>query len=272
MITAAQAGNTNATATWVGGVCPGATDDVNTGGFAIVQAGGALTYASLAGGGSFTATAAFTCLSVTNVPIVCNTAGAITLTLGGGYSGVARGIEVGSSATLLTLAFPGGFTNSGSGYGIYNYGTIEDITGYLINSGAGYGIRNQSTITDISVSMINSGAGYGIRNHGTITDISGSVTNSGYTGIYNSGTVSDVSGSVTNSGYTGIYNSGTVSDVSGVVMGTAGTSYTGSSPATLTGSIVKSDPALLASNIKQGVTLLTLAGTFHADILGAGML
>ena len=251
MITAAQAGNTNATATWVGGVCPGATDDVNTGGFAIVQAGGALTYASLAGGGSFTATAAFTCLVVTDVPVVCNTAGAITLTLGGGYSGVARGIEVGSSATLLTLAFPGGFTNSGSGYGIYNYGTIEDITGYLINSGAGYGIRNQSTITDISVSMINSGAGYGIRNHGTITDISGSVTNSGYTGIY---------------------NSGTVSDVSGVVMGTAGTSYTGSSPATLTGSIVKSDPALLASNIKQGVTLLTLAGTFHADILGAGML
>ena len=256
MITAAQAGNTNATATWVGGVCPGATDNVDIHGFAIVQAGGALTYASLVdlqGGGSFTATAAFTCLSVDNVGILFNTAGDITLTLGGSFLREAKGIEVGSSATLLTLAFPNGFTNSGTGcgYGIYNSGTIEDITGSLINSGDGYGIYNTGIIEDISASVINNG----------------------YVGIYNSHTIGDIIGSVINSGSTGIYNiTGTIEDISGVVMGTDGTSYNGSLPATLTGSIVKSDPALLASNIKQGVTMLTLAGTFHVDILGAGML
>jgi hypothetical protein len=175
-----------------------------------VATGGSLTFGT---------NASFTCRAVTNAPLATASAGVVVdcdykLTTGNGLT-----ISAGGEVTIA-----GTWSNSGSGYGVYNEsGTVTDFSGTLNNSGSGYGVGNiGGTWTDFTGTLNNSGSGYGAYNvGGTVTDFTGALNNSGAgIGVFNNGgTWTDFGGTLNNSGFgCGVYNGGgTVTDFTGTL-------------------------------------------------------
>ena len=212
---------------------PVAADDVDIAGFAIVQAGGPLSFVSLIDTGetkgTFEITNNFTCLAV-SCPIFCNT---------GIIAGVPIQLDVYVSVESSSPAFEnqaGGLVDVGdstfvntTGKGVSNFGTI---VGTVLDgtSEDAAGISNEG---DIQCDEVNGTGSYyeGIYNTGTITgdcdgtsDYGEGITNIpgatitgaiigasiGGMGVYNTGTLTGTTVSGTSEDNDGIYNTGEI--------------------------------------------------------------
>jgi hypothetical protein len=279
---AAAPGDLNDTNTWGVTSVPGASDNVDLNGKAVTLTN-SLTLASLvdvATGGSLDlgANVTFTCRAVTNAALSTSAAGVVVdcdykLTTGNGLT-----ISAGGAATIA-----GTWSNSGSGYGVYNeYGTVTDFSGTLNNSGSGYGVGNiGGTVTDFTGTLNNSGSGYGAYNvGGTVTDFTGTLNHSGSgVGVFNNGgTVTDFTGTLNNSGDgRGVYNGGgTWTDFTGnLVLSSANVEAIDGDAIPVSGSIkIAAQPDLAAENIVTGKTILGVTGTkaTGGGINGTGLL
>lgn len=113
-----------------------------------------------------------------------------------------------------SLMLTGNSTNSSTGTGVYNLGTLN-VGGDFINSGGGYGINNQASCNlTLSGTFTHLGTSYGVNNEGATDITGGTFTNNSSTyGIYNNGGSSFIingsTGTIINgSTGVGIYNNG----------------------------------------------------------------
>ncbi|MCF2673654.1 autotransporter domain-containing protein, partial [Fusobacterium varium] len=175
--------------------------------------------------------------------------GGVSISYGLRLSGNLTGVNFINNGSII-----GEMSGSGYVFGIYNTGTIGDITNVGIISGTvkgngtgnGNGIYNSGTMENITnggvINGTGTGAGAGIYNSGAMENItntgliSGTVKDNGSgtgfgTGIYNLDTMENItntgiiSGTVKGSGTgfgTGIYNSGTMENITntGLISGT----------------------------------------------------
>ncbi len=234
---------------------PDTIDSVDLAGYALTQ-GAISEIASLTdgvGGGSLDLTSSLTVVAeIVDVSLTTSSTGIIlTASFSNSTSGSGLTINEGGEITIV-----GDITNSGSGYGIDNYGTITDITGIFTNTGSGTGIyiEDGGTLSNISGEFTNDGesSGNGIESYGTVEDISGTfinnngvgivahqgitnisgiITNNSSSALYNPSAIwlwpaailSDVTGSIINTGSYGIVNEGAITTISGTVAELSGT-------------------------------------------------
>ncbi|MFA6190384.1 MAG: Ig-like domain-containing protein [Candidatus Staskawiczbacteria bacterium] len=149
------------------------------------------TCGTITSSGTYTLT---TDLSVSSGNCIVISASNVTLSGGSSYSinvsGSGRGVYVSGSVTGVTIASITINSSGDTSYGVFNGGTITNISGTINNSDNGSGIYNGGAITDISGTVANTLTGYGIDNHGSIANITGTLTNTGDGwGIDNSGDI-----------------------------------------------------------------------------------
>lgn len=290
-------GNSNAGATWNGGVVPTSTQDVYANGFTVTVnastewksantiagttavAGGGFTLSNgvtltLNGGAGNATAGSSTCITYSGT--TGNSATLVGHPVGSATTGVRHGATNTSTGTLNITGNPSG-GSTGSSYGVLNNSTgTVNVTGNPVagSGSASSGVRNASTGTLNVIGNLTGNAagmaGYWAAGGGTITGTVTGGTSSGASGIQNagSGTIAIVGSCVGGSAATAVgalnSSSGTIT-VSGNSTGGSnatayGTSNTGTGTLTVAGKAISAT----APGI-NGATTATLTSVGAAE-------